>query len=166
MYDKDDTPEVMAALLAAMRAAIAWYQAAGAPGLALPPDSDPPTREEAAWRAAVAELARVGNEDPEKVEYNLRGNFMFYAHTVRSLHRDMDRACPNHREVADLCHGPFGELYLPFTDYMGMTNTEFLDFVVQLHRERHPGCAGFTATEAALAGCTTAGRRDLLVPWQ
>ncbi|HKX73617.1 MAG TPA: hypothetical protein VJM32_06360 [Candidatus Saccharimonadales bacterium] len=167
MYDKDDPAEVKAAMLAAMRASIAWHKATGSAGPHLPARSGfLASAEETDWGHAVATLASVGNEDVNKVEENIRGNFTFYHVTVDRLHRDMERACPHHQVVTMFCAGVFGELHLPFIDYMGMSHQEFLDFVLALHKERRPDCPGFTATEAALSDtCVGLLRLDEVQQW-
>lgn len=168
MYDKNDPPEVKAALLAAVLAAIALHTELGLAAGHTPdplPESVPDTDAANTWRQAMAELARVTDVDTLRVENAVRHSLYVYFVHAEQVHEDMERGCPDHLEVHDLCHGDFGELALPFMVYMGMTRQEFLAYLVKIHQEQRPECPGFTATEAALAGCTTQGRGDRLVPW-
>ncbi len=144
LYNNTD-PTVNVAVIEAIKALIAWQTAAGDP---LPNQTG--SEEEQAWTRTTAVVAATTGLPQDVVETSLKGSRGFWWNTIESLHRDMERACPDHIAVADFCHGVFGELHLPLSE-RGMSNEGFLVYVVTLHKQRRPGCPGFTATAEALA---------------
>jgi hypothetical protein len=153
MYDKNAPAAVKAARLMALRAAVAWAMHYQMPRIL--PDLDGKYPEaESSFSDSVRELALAAKDTPAKAEAIARGAYAFLMFSMRQVNEEVQGECPNHPLEQDLCHGTFAELFPNMAEDFGMTPEEALDYLTGIHRITQVQCAGFTATPAALAGCT------------